>query len=77
MQLSVEDDATDKGQKEGNGESWPMAVVVEVADDERRHGRTLTRAYGSTTHKSVPALSGFAQIKLWWAAVDSNHLPPR
>jgi hypothetical protein len=54
-----------------------MAVVVEVADDERRHGRTLTRAHGSTAHKSVPALSGFAQIKLWWAAVDSNHLPPR
>jgi hypothetical protein len=49
MQPSVEGDAPDKGQKEGNGESRPVAVVVDIADDERRHGRTLTRAHGGAT----------------------------
>ena len=47
---SVEEDASHKGKKEGNGESWPVAAVVEVANDEWRHGRTLIRALGSATH---------------------------
>ena len=49
-QPSVEEDASDKGKKEGNGESWPVAAVVEVANDEWRHGRTLIRALGGATH---------------------------
>jgi hypothetical protein len=77
MQPSVKGDAPDKGRKEGKGESWPVATVVEVADDERRHGTTLTRANCSATHKPVPRCPGSLRSNRWWAAVDSNHLPPR